>query len=59
VTAHTLFRGNDALPGAADSRCMQHHLPDDDDNRGALLRLALAALLTLMALGAAGSLLAA
>jgi hypothetical protein len=59
VTAHTLFGGDDALPGATDSRTMQHHLHDTDDNRGALLRLALAALLTLMALGAAGSLLAA
>ena len=59
MTAHTLFGGNDALPGAADSRTMQHRLHDDQDNRGALLRLALAALLTLMALGAAGSLLAA
>jgi hypothetical protein len=48
----------------AHPRPSQPHLPrwrdhGDDDNRAAVLRLALAALLALLALGAAGSLLAA
>jgi hypothetical protein len=61
--ARTLFRGNDAAPGVADSGCMNptdtspdpiHH---DADGRAMLLRLAVATLLALVALGAAGSLL--
>ena len=63
--ARTLFRGNDAARCLTDSGCMNpidtrsdpiHH---DADGRAMLVRLALATLLALLALGAAGSLLTA